>query len=148
MSAPRLVLDTNVCLDLIVFADPRVAALGAALRAGEAAAVTREDCRDEWRRVLRYPSLKLDHDARTRCEAEFDARVVRVDAATPLERPGVRLPRCADADDQKFLELALQAGAIALLTRDAGLLALAGRARRDGLFDIVEPQFWKPPARA
>lgn len=140
--APRIVLDTNVCLDLFVFADPRVAALDAALRDGSVAAVTREDCREEWRRVLRYPQFRLDESACARHEAAFDARVVCLHELQPVPSTGVRLPRCADPDDQKFLELTLQARAIALITRDDALLALAGRMRREGLFAILTPQAW------
>jgi len=142
MTPPRIVLDTNACLDLIVFADPRVGVLDAALRAGTVVAVTRADCRDEWRRVLHYPALQLDAATRARCETEFDARIAFLDSiAADACRP---LPRCADADDQKFLELALHAGASALLTRDKALLALARRVRRDGLFDILDPRDWTP----
>jgi predicted nucleic acid-binding protein len=43
--AKRIVLDTNVCLDLFVFNDPRWAALLAAIESGEVEAVTRADCR-------------------------------------------------------------------------------------------------------
>lgn len=134
MSLPRLVLDTNVCLDLFVFADPRVAALDTALRTGAVVAVTRADCREEWRRVLGYRLPGLDDDARARHAAAFDARIECLGEPAPA---GVRLPRCKDPDDQKFLELALQAGASALVTRDDHLLALAGRTR--GLFEILAP---------
>lgn len=140
--APRVVLDTNVCLDLFVFADPRVAPLDAALRGGVVAAVTREDCREEWRRVLRYPVLGLDEAACTRYEAAFDARIVCLAEPELSLRPQIRLPRCKDVDDQKFLELAWQAGASALVTRDDALLALARRARREGMFVILTPQDW------
>ena len=37
-ATPRIVLDTNVCLDLFVFGDPRVAALRDALRAATSSA--------------------------------------------------------------------------------------------------------------
>jgi predicted nucleic acid-binding protein len=37
------------------------------------------------------------------------------------------LPRCEDADDQKFIELAWHARASHLLTRDKALLKLARR---------------------
>ncbi len=139
MSAPRVVLDTNVCLDLFVFADPRTAALADQLDAGQVCAVTRDDCRAEWQRVLRYPALKLDEAARARHLARYDACLLPL---TGDQRPDPRLPRCKDPDDQKFLELAAQAQAAALLTRDAALLALARHTRRDGLFDILMPQQW------
>jgi hypothetical protein len=51
-STKPIVIDTNVCLDLFVFRDPRWAPLLAALEAGTVRAVTRADCRDEYRIVL------------------------------------------------------------------------------------------------
>lgn len=139
---PRVVLDTNVCLDLFVFRDPRCAPLSAALQAGACEAVTREDCRAEWLAVLDYPQLALDAARRAEARAAFDACVR---CLPPLATPppaAARLPRCADRDDQKFLELARDAGAAALLTRDAALLQLARRAARDGLFAIATPEDW------
>lgn len=140
MPPPRLVLDTNVCLDLFVFGDPQVAALEAMVRAEEVAAVTRADCRAEWLRVLRYPQLALDEAACARHSAAFDACIACLPATELRTVTATSLPRCADPDDQKFLELAMQAQATALVTRDAALLALARRTRRDGLFAIVTPQ--------
>ena len=61
---PRIVLDTNVCLDVFVFADPPTVPLLAALASGAIEAVTRDDCRAEWQRVLGYPQLRLDDAAR------------------------------------------------------------------------------------
>ena len=42
--AKRIVLDTNVCLDLFVFKDPRWDGLLAALESGAVEAITRADC--------------------------------------------------------------------------------------------------------
>lgn len=139
---PRVVLDTNACLDLWVFADPRAAELLAALQSGAVQAVTNGECRDEWLRVLAYPQLGLVEAARRAHAADYDALVACLpDDALPLraDRP---LPRCADRDDQKFLQLALTAGARWLVSRDNDVLALARRTRRDGLFEIVSPQAW------
>jgi len=41
----RIVIDTNVCLDLFVFQDPRWASLLAAIESGAVEAITRADCR-------------------------------------------------------------------------------------------------------
>lgn len=136
----RFVLDTNVCLDLFVFEDPNCASLLAAVCVGEIELVTREDCRAEWLAVLAYPRLKLDEERQRQAIEMFDAHVHDV----PLSAPGdVMLPRCRDQDDQKFLELAHQAGAVALLTRDDALLRLAQRVKRDGLFAILLPASWQ-----
>jgi len=139
---PRLVLDTNVCLDLFVFGDPRCTDLLVALREGRVEAVTRDDCRAEWLAVLAYPRLALAPEQRVQAAAAFDACVRCLPSATATDT-GVRLPRCADPDDQKFLELASDANATALLSRDEALLRLARRTARDGLFAILPPQAWR-----
>lgn len=134
----RVVLDTNVCLDAFVFADPRAATLVAALAAGEVEAVTRVDCRDEWLAVLRYPALKLGEAAITAAAARFDESVTLLSLASVAPA----LPRCRDPDDQKFLELAAASGAGVLFSRDAEVLRLGRRTKRDGLFAIMKPEEW------
>lgn len=137
--APRIVLDTNVCLDLLVFADPRVAPLRDALATGRVQGVTSPECRGEWHRVLAYPQLRLDEEAQRTMHGAFDALFVIPPHTSPS---GTVLPRCADPDDQKFLELADAAGAHWLLSRDDALLKLARRLRREGRFDILAPGDW------
>jgi predicted nucleic acid-binding protein len=136
--AKPIVLDTNVCLDLFVFHDPRWAPLLAALESGAVQAVTRADCRDEYLAVLNYPHLPLDETTRPRAAERFDA-LIRVVA--PNSR-AITLPNCSDRDDQKFLELARDAGAAILVTKDKALLKLARRTARDGLFRIMLPDAW------
>jgi putative PIN family toxin of toxin-antitoxin system len=147
MNPPVLVLDTNVCLDLFVFLDPRWAALLAALESGKVRAVTRSDCRAEWLAVLNYPQLKLDGAAQTACATRFDALVAcrsKPDIA-PM-RP--LLPQCSDGDDQKFLELAFDEKADALISKDKALLKLARRNAKYGLFAILSPEAWHRNASA
>ena len=137
-SIQRLVIDTNVCLDLFVFHDPRWASLLAALENGSVQAVTRADCRDEYRIVLHYPHLPLDAASRAGAAARFDALIEVVEAA---EKP-VRLPICTDRDDQKFLEVARDAGADILITKDKALLKLARKTANAGMFRIMLPEAW------
>ena len=138
-SPPRVVLDTNVCLDLFVFGDRRCAALAEALQSGAVEAVSAAACRDEWQAVLDYPQLALQPSVRERAVLAFDAQVrllpVTVGNAAPL-------PRCADRDDQKFLVLAAEAGAHWLLSRDNALLRLGRRTLRDAGFAILTPEQW------
>lgn len=138
----RIVLDTNACLDLWVFGDPRAAGLLAALQAGALQAVTNTGCRDEWRRVLNYPQLQLTDAQRIAHADAYDSLVHCLPDGTPPLRADVQLPRCADPDDQKFLQLALACGARWLVSRDGDVLALGRCTRRDGLFDIMSPQAW------
>ena len=139
---PRIVLDSNVCLDLFVFADPRCAPLLRALQGGDIEAVTVAECRDEWVRVLGYPRLALPPAARAAALADFDALVRLLPESAPVA-DAPKLPRCKDQEDQKFLQLALDSGARWLLSRDAELLTLAGRTRRAGLFEILSPDHWQ-----
>jgi putative PIN family toxin of toxin-antitoxin system len=141
MIPKRVVLDTNVCLDLFVFRDPRWTALHDALRSGAMEAVTRDDCRTEWQLVLHYPHLKLDDARRAAVAEEFDALIRHHHSAMEQASP-VLLPVCKDKDDQKFLELARDAQAALLLTKDKALLKLAGKTRRNGLFAIMTPDAW------
>jgi putative PIN family toxin of toxin-antitoxin system len=133
-----IVIDTNVCLDLFVFKDPRWAGLLAALESGAVEAVTRSDCRDEYNIVLHYKHLPLDDDTRPLAAARFD-QLIKVVA--PAES-GVRLPVCTDKDDQKFLEVARDAQATVLITKDKALLKLARRLAKAGMFKVMVPEAW------
>jgi uncharacterized protein len=142
LARPRYVPDTNVCLDLFVFGDPRCDGLLAAARDGRIELVTREDCRAEWRAVLGYPQLALSEPRRAQASALFDT-LVHARSPEEVAPSPAALPRCRDGDDQKFLELAYQAGAVALLTRDDELLRLARRTKKEGLFAILPPASWQ-----
>ena len=145
----RLVLDTNVCLDLFVFCDPRWSLLAAALRAGTVEAITREDCRTEWLMVLHYPCFALEPARRDLCIARFDRLITLLPAGPTNQRTDnamqdtrAPLPRCSDTDDQKFLEVARDGRAATLITKDKALLKLASKCRRAGLFTIQKPEAW------
>ncbi len=132
----RLVLDTNVVLDLLHFDDPAVAPLRRALQDGRAACVGNTACRDELAHVVRYPQFRIgDDDARRLLDA-YDALVQPCAAAAADSLPP--LPLCRDPDDQKFLELARAARADLLVTKDKALLALAKKSARLG-FRIAAP---------
>jgi putative PIN family toxin of toxin-antitoxin system len=134
----RLVIDTNVLLDLFVFHDPRWNSLLDALRSGAVQGVTREDCRQEWLHVLHYPHLPLNDETRQAAVAQFD-KLIQLSDASAHAAP---VPVCSDRDDQKFLELARDAQAAALVTKDKALLKLAKRTARAGMFRILTPQAW------
>ncbi len=143
VGVPRLVLDTNVCLDLFLFRDAACAPLAAALAAGQVQAVADAACRDEWLRVLEYPSVPIRPEQRAGLRERFDARVAML-ADLPAPASLMPLPACRDPDDQKFLDLALASGADWLLSKDRDLLKLARRTRKAGLFLILKPEQWSP----
>ena len=130
----RLVLDTQVWLDWLVFGDPGIAPIREACTAGRLEIVADAACRTELGRVLAYDFGRhsLDSAAREACFAAFEKIVHFFETNGTATLP---LPRCADPDDQKFLELAAAARADMLVTKDNALLALAGRAP----FRIVRP---------
>jgi len=135
----RLVLDTHVWLDWLVFDDPRVAPIRQALAAGDVHVFMDSRCEAELARVLGYPRRRttLDADAQAACLAEFRRNSHRWIDEPSTADPLPRLPQCKDPDDQKFLELALACGADALVTRDQALLELSRRALP---FRILTPE--------
>ena len=131
----RVVLDTNVWLDWLVFGDREVEPLKREHQQGRLEIVINADCAAELERVLGYDMGRwtlADH-ARASCVDAFRLLCI------PFERKestGCTLPSCADPDDQKFLELAAAAHADVLVTKDLELLRLV----RHGLpFRIVKP---------
>jgi uncharacterized protein len=132
----RLVLDTNVWLDWLVFDDPEVAPLRAAVEQGRARVFIDAACEAELARVLAYPLGRLSLDAAAQAASLAECRRAASPAAgAPHE---CALPSCRDPDDQKFLELARDCGADLLLTKDRALLELARRTP----FRIVTPRAW------
>ena len=131
----RLVLDTNVVMDLVVFRDPGAGPLRQAIESGRIALLTSTECLAEFRRVLAYPEFKRDAAAQASAYAWYASRA---EAITP-DPPPPFLPRCRDADDQKFLELAWATGVVHLVTKDRALLELARRVATLGRFTLITP---------
>ncbi|HNC52696.1 MAG TPA: putative toxin-antitoxin system toxin component, PIN family [Accumulibacter sp.] len=122
----RAVLDTNIVLDLLYFADARTRALRRAIDDGSLCCFTDRHCLSELERVSGYPRFALDGVARQALLAGYCNFVTLCPAG---DGEDCRLPRCRDADDQKFLALAQRCRADLLITRDRQLLALASRRR-------------------
>ncbi len=137
-AAPRVVLDSNVWIDILVFDDHATRPIRAALERGDLHAVIDARCLAELTRVLDYPQFV----ARTVDKAAALAHVARL--ATLEQRQndqtdGAPLPKCKDRDDQKFLELAHAAKVQWLVSKDRALLKLNKRTARDFGFRIAEP---------
>jgi uncharacterized protein len=131
----RLVLDTNVWLDWLVFGDPSVAPIKALVAAGRAQVFIDPVCEAELERALGYDLGERTVDIPA-CIAEC-RRVARTIAKPASEAERAKLPVCRDPDDQKFMEAALAARADFLVTKDRRLLDLARRTAR---FRIVPPE--------
>jgi putative PIN family toxin of toxin-antitoxin system len=129
-SVPNIVLDTNIVLDLFIFADPATPALRAALEARSLHWIATQAMRDELERVLAYshivPRMAYYKITAQEVLAQFDAQVRLADVA-----PKARYV-CKDADDQKFIDLAVAHQAL-LLSKDKAVLTLAKRLRTLGV---------------
>ena len=88
--------------------------------------------------------VQIQREGRSPQEAAYDALLQPLPPAATGGPDEACLPRCADPDDQKFLQLALAARASWLLSKDKELLKLDRRTRRAGLFAILLPQDWLP----
>ncbi len=137
---PIVVLDTNVVLDWLFFADPRCASLAAAVEGGQVRWLASPAMHDELRHVL---GRGIAARSAGRPDAVFAAWERWAGIVAPWDRPSPRELRCSDADDQKFIDLALQVEASALVSRDRALLKVGRRALRHGLA-IVSIADWKP----
>jgi uncharacterized protein len=148
MAQLRLVLDTQVWLDWLVFDDPGVHRLRNAVHLGRAEICIDAACDAELERVLAYDlgkhSIAPAAQAAALAQARRLARRIE-NALTPAERAG--LPRCRDADDQIFLEAALAARADVLVTKDRALLELNRRRTRPLPFRIAQPASWNSGQR-
>jgi uncharacterized protein len=136
----RLVLDTNTVLALWMFRDPVLAPLRARAEAGDLTLLTRADAVDELVQVLAYRQFALDQTTRTNLLADYLRRVIQIPAAGPGALP---LPPCRDPDDQKFLEIARDGAAHALLSRDKALLRLARHRLIRERYAILTPEAWQ-----
>ncbi len=138
MTAVRVVLDTNVWLDWLVFADPCVAPIRAAHDAGRLDILITAEGEAELVRVLAYERGRHTRDAGQQGECLARCRTIARRIESPLaDADSARLPACSDPDDQHFLETALASGARWLVTKDRALLDLAKRVTA---FRIVTPE--------
>jgi predicted nucleic acid-binding protein len=135
-----LVLDTNTVLDWLVFGDVCMRAVAAAVEGGKVRWLACSRMRDELSRTLNYPALERWKPDSEHTLTRFDRWSVVVDAPAPSPLD----LRCADTDDQVFIDLALATGARWLLSHDRAVLRLARRAARAGLV-IQKPGAWSPP---
>jgi uncharacterized protein len=75
---------------------------------------------------------------------EFFDRHASLVATPALSAPLARTLRCTDPDDQKFIDLAVAAGARWLVSRDRAVLKLRRRAWASSGLQIVAPADWQP----
>ncbi|QID16546.1 PIN domain-containing protein [Nitrogeniibacter mangrovi] len=135
----RLVLDTNTVMALWFFEDPALAPLRRFIDAGDATLLARDDALEELRRVLGYRQFACTPAHQGQLWQAYRDRVALVAMGTD----GDPLPKCRDADDQKFLEIARDGDAAGLLTRDKALLRCGRHRLVRERFAILTPERWQ-----
>ena len=118
---PRVVLDTNVVLSALLFAQGRLAPLREAWQRAAFQPLVSSSTAAELMRALTYPKFKLSRDEQQELLADYlpYCTTVRVPAELP------ETPACRDPADTPFLQLALAGEADYLVTGDQDLLSLA-----------------------
>lgn len=124
-----VVLDTNIVLDVFVFNDPAAQPLRAGLRGRSLQWIATQPMRDELARVLTYPQI-----TKRLAFYQMDAAsvLVQFDACAQIVPTAPKAPvTCKDADDQKFIDLAVAHHSL-LLSKDQAVLCMAKRLLAHG----------------
>lgn len=119
---PRVVIDTNLVLSALIFANGRLTPLRQAWQSQRIQPIVSRVTATELIRVLAYPKFKLTADEQQELLADYlpCCKTVRIPEPPP------RTPPCRDVFDIPFMELAIAGKATALITGDRDLLGLAG----------------------
>ncbi|MBG6076714.1 putative toxin-antitoxin system toxin component, PIN family [Polaromonas sp. CG_9.11] len=125
-----VVIDTNIILDIFVFNDVAAKQVKKALEAGEIDWIATQPMRDELARVLAYPQivprLVFYHLVAGDVLASFDRHARLADVAAKAS------VTCRDADDQKFIDLAVAHQAL-LLSKDKHVISMKKRLLPHGV---------------
>ena len=126
---PRLVLDTNVILDLLVFKDTSAEPIRLALEAKQVDAVRGEASMLELIDVIQRPAFKLSQEEQERILQiwESSARLMENAAIEPAPFT------CRDPDDQVFINMAYSLRPALLLSKDLRVLELQAIAKQHGV---------------
>jgi putative PIN family toxin of toxin-antitoxin system len=130
MTPVKVVLDTNIVLDLWLYQDPATPNLLAALENKTVQWLATSVMRDELERVLAYTHivsrLALSERTAEQILAQFDAHAQRMPVAPKCQFV------CKDGDDQKFIDLAAQ-HQTQLISKDKAVLTMRNRMARLGV---------------
>jgi putative PIN family toxin of toxin-antitoxin system len=126
---PRLVLDTNVILDLLVFKDPSAEPIRLLLDAKQVDAVRSEASMLELIDVIQRPAFKLSREEQKMILQAWES-VARLLENSAIESAPFT---CRDVDDQVFLDMAYSLRPALLLSKDLRVLELQATAQRHGI---------------
>jgi putative PIN family toxin of toxin-antitoxin system len=126
---PRLVLDTNVILDLLVFKDPSAESIRHLLDAKLVDAVRSEASMLELIDVIQRPSFKLSEEQQQAILKSWESSARLLENAAIEPAPFT----CRDQDDQVFLDMAYSIRPALLLSKDLRVLELHAIAKHHGV---------------
>jgi putative PIN family toxin of toxin-antitoxin system len=117
----RVVLDTNIVLSALLFAQGRLGPLRQAWQQDRCRPLVSATTTAELMRALRYPKFKLSTEEQEELLADYLPYCITV--RIPAKPP--KTPPCRDPFDLPFLQLAIVGKADHLVTGDKDLLSLA-----------------------
>jgi len=126
---PRLVLDTNVILDLLVFKDPSAEPIRLLLDAKLVDAVRNEASILELVDVIQRPTFKLSREEQEIILQAWESSTRLLENAAIESAPFT----CRDLDDQVFINMAYSLRPALLLSKDLRVLELQAIAKRHGV---------------
>ena len=126
---PRLVLDTNVILDLLVFKDPSAEPIRLLLDAKQLDAVRTPESMAELMDVIGRPVFKLSQEEQEMILQAWESSTRLLENVAIEPAPFT----CRDTDDQIFLDMAYSARPALLLSKDLRVLELQAIAKRHGV---------------
>ena len=124
LSVPLCVIDTNVLLDLLYFADSNCGNLKKSLDSRSIQAVGHYDTFYEFADVISRAQFKLDAKNINELLNEWVSLHTIVTETLPTNH------YCKDTDDDKFFNLACITGAKYLFSKDKKVLKAKGKAKR------------------
>lgn len=124
---PRLVLDTNVILDLLVFKEPSTEPIRLALEAQQVDAVRTAASLIELMDVIGRPAFKLSPEDQEVIIQTWVSSTRVLENAAIEEAPFT----CHDPDDQVFINMAYSVRPALLFSKDRRVLELQRRALRE-----------------
>ena len=126
---PRLVLDTNVILDLLVFKDPSTEPIRLMLDAKIVDAVRSEASMLELVDVIQRPIFKLSQQEQEMILQAWESLTRLLENTAIESAPFI----CRDLDDQIFLDMAYSIRPAVLFSKDLRVLELRVSAKGHGV---------------